>query len=557
MAGELVTGYLRLVPTVDGIQGATARAMAPAAVVADKAGKTTGGRFSRAFSPAIAGMGGSLAALFTARAIGGFLKDSIAEAREAQKVGKLTENVIRTTGGAANITAKEVGNLAGALSSKVGIDDEVIQSGANLLLTFKNIRNEAGLGNDIFNQATTAALDLSASGFGSVSGASKQLGKALNDPLKGIAALGRAGVTFTDQQKEQIKTLVKNGDVLGAQKIILKEVQSQVGGAAKATATNGEKMKVAFGNLKEQIGTALLPLLDRFQQILVDKIMPAMSQVIAFIQANPGVIYGFAAAVGALAVAFIAAQIAAFAIPLAIAALVGALVYAYTRFETFRAIVDTVFKFVSAYIKMNVLIITTVLRGIWAAVQAVIGFFQSLYTSIRDKVGSAVAVVSGMPGKIKGFFKGAGTWLKDVGEDIMDGLVKGIDKGFEWVKSKLGGVGKLIPGWLKKVLGISSPSRVMAAEVGRWILPGVADGIDPTVAPLRKRLTAALTAATRGVSASPIATAGIGAYATPAAAGAGANGGPTVQQDIYPQPGQSEKEIGDAAADRALWVLRK
>ena len=31
------------------------------------------------------------------------------------------------------------------------------------------------------------------------------LGKALNDPVKGITALGRAGVTFTDEQKKQIK----------------------------------------------------------------------------------------------------------------------------------------------------------------------------------------------------------------------------------------------------------------------------------------------------------------------------------------------------------------
>ena len=35
-----------------------------------------------------------------------------------------------------------------------GIDDEAIASGENLLLTFKNIRNEVGKGNKIFDQAT-------------------------------------------------------------------------------------------------------------------------------------------------------------------------------------------------------------------------------------------------------------------------------------------------------------------------------------------------------------------------------------------------------------------
>src|ERR1700712_5749455 len=69
-------------------------------------------------------------------------------------------------------------------------------------------------------------------------------GKALNDPLKGISALSRAGVTFTQSQQDSIKAMVGANDLLGAQKIILGEVEKQVGGTAKATATNGEKASV-------------------------------------------------------------------------------------------------------------------------------------------------------------------------------------------------------------------------------------------------------------------------------------------------------------------------
>ena len=50
-----------------------------------------------------------------------------------------------------------------------------------------------------------------------------QMGKALNDPILGISALGRAGVQFTESQKEMIATLVESGDVVGAQSIILAE----------------------------------------------------------------------------------------------------------------------------------------------------------------------------------------------------------------------------------------------------------------------------------------------------------------------------------------------
>ena len=59
-------------------------------------------------------------------------------------------------GGSANVTAKQVDKLSASLMEKSGVDDEVIQSGENMLLTFTKIRNEAGKGNDIFNQATKA-----------------------------------------------------------------------------------------------------------------------------------------------------------------------------------------------------------------------------------------------------------------------------------------------------------------------------------------------------------------------------------------------------------------
>jgi phage-related protein len=252
----------------------------------DKAGADTGKRFGNGFGAAAKRAIGAVAVYAGISEVAGFLKDATAEGREAQKVGATTSQIIRSTGGAAKISADEVGALAQALSVKNGMDDEAIQAGANLLLTFKNVRNEAGKGSKIFDRATQSAADLSAAGFGSVSGASKMLGKALNDPVKGISALGRAGVTFTDQQKEQIKALVASGDTLGAQKIIMKEVESQVGGVAAASATAGEKMSVAFGNFKEQVGTALLPIIDRFANFMVTKGIPALSRFVKFLSDN-------------------------------------------------------------------------------------------------------------------------------------------------------------------------------------------------------------------------------------------------------------------------------
>lgn len=203
-----------------------------------------------------------------------FLGDSIAEAREAAKVGRLTNQVIESTGGAAKVSAGHVGDLANSLSNLAGVDDEMIQTGENVLLTFTNIRNAAGKGNDIFDQAAKAALDLSQSpvGNGDMAASAVQLGKALNDPIKGVSALTRVGVSFTQQQKDQIKALVESGDTLGAQKIILKELNTEFGGAAAAAADPAQRLGVAWGNLKEQVGTAILPVLSRFATFLADNL---------------------------------------------------------------------------------------------------------------------------------------------------------------------------------------------------------------------------------------------------------------------------------------------
>jgi len=248
---------------------------------AEGAGRKTGG-FGKSFALLAGPIGAGIAAIGLGGAALGkftdFLGSSVAEARESEKVGKTTAQIIKATGGAAKVSAGQVGALAESLSEKAGVDDEVIQTGANMLLTFKNVRNEAGQGSAVFDRATAAAVDLSASGFGSVDSSAKMLGKALNDPLKGISALGRAGVTFTQQQKDQIKVLMESGDVLGAQKIILEEVESQVGGVAAASATMGEKVKVSWDNLKEQVGTALLPALDKLGKWFLETGLPAIQR---------------------------------------------------------------------------------------------------------------------------------------------------------------------------------------------------------------------------------------------------------------------------------------
>ena len=199
----------------------------------------------------------------------------VSAAYESQKVMKQTEAIIKATGSAAGMTAKQVGDLATTLSNKTAIDDEAIQTSLNLLLTFKKVRNEAGEGNNVFDRAAMAALDLG-NVFGSTDAAAKQLGKALSNPIKGITALTRSGVDFTESQKEQIKSLVGQGKTLEAQKIILAEVEAQVGGTAAASATAFDLMKVGIGNAEEALGMLLLPAMESFASAMSTTVLPAV-----------------------------------------------------------------------------------------------------------------------------------------------------------------------------------------------------------------------------------------------------------------------------------------
>lgn len=184
------------------------------------------------------------------------------EFNESQKIAKQTEAVIASTGAAANVSADQIGDYADEMARKTGIDDEAIQAGENWLATFTKVRNEAGEGNDIFTQASDTMLDLSVAMGTDAKQAANLLGKALNDPVKGVTALSRAGVQFTTQQREQIKALTESGDLLGAQKIILKELRTQVEGSAEAQATAYDKAKVSAGNLAETVGGVLAPAIE-------------------------------------------------------------------------------------------------------------------------------------------------------------------------------------------------------------------------------------------------------------------------------------------------------
>lgn len=179
---------------------------------------------------------------------------SVAAAAEHEVQMATLEAVIKATGGAAGFTADELDKMAGSLANQSLFTDDSIRSAQALILTFKSIKG------DNFETTTRLAADLAAVMGGDVSSAALQLSKALEEPEKGIAALARSGVSFTEAEKEMIKSLNDVGLKAEAQRVILQALEGQVGGAAAGQAAgltgSVHRLSEEWNNFLEALGNS-------------------------------------------------------------------------------------------------------------------------------------------------------------------------------------------------------------------------------------------------------------------------------------------------------------
>jgi len=275
-------------------------------IAKDKASRTFQklGRESDGLSKKLAGFGKVAAvalggaAVVGVTALGAAFVKGAKDARNYQVLSAKTAAVIKSTGNVANISTKGIQKLAAGLENLSGVDEELIINSENVLATFTRVRNETGKGNDIFNQATKSALDMSVALGTDLQSSTIQLGKALNDPIKGITALSRVGVSFTKEQKEQIKVLVESGDVMGAQKLILQELTTEFGGAAEAAGkvrAPVDRAKDALSDFARDMGAKILPKIDALANWVTETGVPALEDFVAYITDTlvPDVVAGF------------------------------------------------------------------------------------------------------------------------------------------------------------------------------------------------------------------------------------------------------------------------
>jgi hypothetical protein len=192
-----------------------------------------GGIAARAGSASAAIGAVGIAATVAAAAIGVLvlgLGAAIREAEEWERASLKTNAILKATGSAAGLTAHQLEELANEIKRTTLASEASVIAASQKLLTFRSVQG------DTFREALRLSQDLAAVGFGSVESAATQLGKALEDPVNGLAALKRVGVSFSVTQKEQIKNFIETGRVAEAQTVILAALRQQVGGAGTAEA---------------------------------------------------------------------------------------------------------------------------------------------------------------------------------------------------------------------------------------------------------------------------------------------------------------------------------
>lgn len=210
------------------------------------------------------------------------------------------ETGLRTTGGAAGFAKDELLAMASELQGKTLFgDEEILQSATAQLLTFTNVAGEQ------FARAQAAALDLSTRLNTDLKSSAIMVGKALNDPIQGLTAMRRVGISFTEDQQNMIRALVESGRLMEAQNVILGELERQYGQSAEAAVIGAGKiiqLKNVLGDVAEEFGRIIMDYITPFIERL-------KTMVTAFFSLDEStkraivVISGLAAAIGPVTLA--------------------------------------------------------------------------------------------------------------------------------------------------------------------------------------------------------------------------------------------------------------
>jgi hypothetical protein len=471
--------------------------------------------------------------------VGGF-GSAINGARDAAKQAKLLDNQIKNLGPSGKAAFSSASEFAEKLSVSIGKDDDDIRAVQTKLASFPGAFAKGSLGAEGMRRATEAAFDLEAIGIGAAATNIMGIGKALDNPIKGMTALTKQGVSFSEAQKVAIKQAMEQGNIAKAQSILLEGIESNAKGAAQAGVDNIEKLKVSMGNLAENVAGLVLPALQKIAGFITDTVVPAVQRFLAGFNSEGAaaglqslgakvteiggvIIAGFnawwsvAGPIFAQLIAIIRSQVVPAFSAFVTAAQPVVVWFANVLGPTVLKVMSAVGQIISGALKVisglfNVFAgllsgdwsrmwqgIQQILSGAWsiikglfsagiASVKALFTLAVGALTAIANQIvnGLQAAFTAGV-GKLKSAaksivdgitstIKGAISTVANIGRDIVNGLASGIRNAAGAVWDAARSVVDKIPLAIRKIMGISSPSKVTRA-LGRNIVDGLIQGM--------------------------------------------------------------------------------
>lgn len=206
-------------------------------------------------------------------AVVNFGKKAVTSADEANKRFNILANTIRATGASTWTSVEELDKMAKAYAESTDYSVSEVEKMQSVLLGFRNITG------DTFEEASDAIMDMATVMGMDLTSAVQTVGKALDDPVKGLDSLRRQGFQFTDEQKAELAQLVKNGEQMKAQKIILDELSTTYGGASKAGQSAFARLQHTMDAFRENLGNKLMPVVN----MVMEKMSESMNKVSSII----------------------------------------------------------------------------------------------------------------------------------------------------------------------------------------------------------------------------------------------------------------------------------
>lgn len=435
-------------------------------------------------------------------AAGKFAADSISAYTESQTSAQQLQDAFGRFPALADTNIGKLQELNSALALKTKYDDDATASGQAVLAGFKLTGSQ-------ITELTPLLQDYAAKTGKDLPTAAQDLGKAVLGQGKALKGIGL--------------NLKDTGSASGNFTQLMAGLRTQVGGFAegegKTAAGQTAILSNQFGEIQEAVGAKLVPALTS----LTSKLIPVATWIgnnVTLVGSLLGVLAAVAATVwavsaatavwstvqtiaGAATKAWAAVQwllnAAMTANPIgliivAVIALVAAIVIAYKKSETFRAIVQGALHAVAAafgwlwskaqqvfaWIRGHWQLLFAILTGpIGLAVRWILTHWDSVRNGIVTKTTSLISWVRGIPGRILGALGNLGSLLLGAGGRVIQGFIDGLRRGFDNVKRELSRLTSLLPDWKgpravdERIL--YGPGRIVMGGFRRGLVDGLGE----------------------------------------------------------------------------------